>query len=74
MSEPNNNLSPDDRRLLAREAATDSYHPVGFVYNDDQIRETFRAGWDAALEWAGQRASEGIAHLDSDDECCHFQD
>ena len=67
-----NELTDNERALLAREVAADSYD---YTYSHDQLwpRTAFVAGWDAAMEYMAQEASEGIAHLD-DDECCHFQD
>lgn len=48
-------LSDGERLLLAREAAADSYRAGGYVYDQRQLRVAFSAGWDAAVEWMGQR-------------------
>jgi len=54
----------DSVELTCEECGTrDTYYdmvPVG------KVREGFIAGWDSALEYAGRKASEGIAHLDKE--------
>lgn len=44
-------ISENERLLLAREAAADSYRAGGYVYDNRQIHMAFSAGWDAAVEW-----------------------
>lgn len=82
-------LTNNERAALVREVAADNFHvgedlieyeceecgKCGHVegVRMANIREAVQHGWDAAMEYMGKRASEGIAHLD-DDECCHFQD
>lgn len=50
-------LSPNERLLLAREAAADSYRAGGYVYDPTQIRKAFSDGWDAAMEFIKESES-----------------
>lgn len=59
-------LNNDEKALLAREVAADS-HVVGGGWYNDSAREVFISGWNAAMEYASRKASDSIAHLDSDD-------
>lgn len=59
-------LSDSERLLLARETIADRYGQrlTSFVYNPSQVRDAFLAGWDAAMEYAAKKATEGVEHLD----------
>lgn len=64
-------LTNNERALLAREVAADNAAQPAY----GGYRTAFCAGWDAAMEYIAQKASESIAHIDgNDDDCCHFQD
>lgn len=55
-------LSDGERQALAREVAADKYG-----YRDDdwsKSRTIFHQGWDAAMEYAVKKATEGVEHLD----------
>lgn len=56
-----------DGDRVARELAVNNTSWV------ETCRTAFTQGWDAAMVYAGKKASEGINHLGGD-ECCHFQD
>ncbi len=68
MSATENNLSDNEKQLLAREVAADK-HVDGSGYCNDNMREVFVSGWDAALQWvqeqvinhAGKQATTGQA-------------
>ena len=72
MTSDNQQLTPTDRRLLAREVAADMQYPINNYFNYHAARHAFLAGWDAAMEHMAKIAAEGVEHLD--DNCCHFQD
>lgn len=42
-------LTESEQRLLAREVATDLFQPPPTTLSDREIRNAFRAGWDAAM-------------------------
>lgn len=58
-------LTNNEKALLAREVAADGHDTSEYEY-EDVVRRTFCAGWDAAMEYAGKKASEGIEHLDAE--------
>lgn len=83
MDAATDSLSDTDRLLLAREVAADRHLTSLSVVTvecprcsirfeehavNEAVRAAVGAGWDAALEWVGTRAGEGIAHLDGDDD------
>lgn len=51
-----------ETEAMAREAAAD--RECG--YRENAMRGMFLAGWDAAMDYAGKVASEGIEHLDGE--------
>lgn len=54
-----------EAEAMAREIAADK-HVDGSGYYNESMREIFIKGWDAAMEYAGKIASEGIEHLDDE--------
>lgn len=47
-------LNPTEQAVLAREVAADK-HVDGSGWYNEQMREVFLAGWDAALAWTEKR-------------------
>lgn len=54
-------LSDNERLVLARENAADKYERE---YLWPSERDSFRAGWDAAMEYVNSKLAEGVGHLD----------